>query len=52
MKIGFFEILTLILVIAKLLGFFEADWWLVLLPATLDYMIKWLILIFVDKFCR
>lgn len=49
MKIGFFEILTLILVIAKLLGFFKADWWLVLLPATLDYMITGVILIFAGK---
>ena len=45
--VGLFTILTVIFVIAKLLGFIAWPWLLVLLPAIISFTAKFLTVIFV-----
>lgn len=39
MKLDFFEVLTIIFVIAKLTGYFDYSWWWVFAPAVLGDII-------------
>lgn len=50
--IGFFGLLTLLLVALKLTNFISWSWWLVLLPLYLPFVVLFFILIFMILFVR
>ena len=46
-EIGFFSILTLIFVVAKLLKIIDWSWWIVFLPAIIGLSLGLIVLLFV-----
>lgn len=45
MKVGFFSLLTLIFVIAKIFGYIDWSWWLVFTPTIVGFVLFFIIII-------